>query len=88
MRQSKKIRCEVYEGPDAQGRYSYALFWMTNYHPGQPDGEHGWKERGQHFYGKLPQNIKFVDKRPESQQVRMLDDQKYMEACERGKLDV
>jgi len=40
-------RCEVYEGPDDRGRYHYALFWIADYHPGHPLGEHRTAERGQ-----------------------------------------
>lgn len=43
-------RVEVHRGPDERGRYGYTLFWMTNYHPGHPDGEYGWRERGQVFF--------------------------------------
>jgi len=45
------MRGEVYEGPDRFGNYHYAIFWLANYHPGHPDGEYGWRERGQHYYG-------------------------------------
>jgi hypothetical protein len=44
-------RIEIYEGPDKQGRYHYALFWWADYHPGHPQGEHRYAERGQHFHG-------------------------------------
>lgn len=46
-----KSRIEVYEGPDSLGRYHYALFWIADYHPGHPNGEHRLAERGQHFFG-------------------------------------
>lgn len=54
-------RIEVYSGPDRDGNYHYAMFWWADYHPGHPKGEHGWRERGQHFlgnpdvHGKIPQ---------------------------------
>lgn len=47
-------RLEIYSGPDERGRYHYALFWMADYHPGHPEGEHRTAERGQHFYGVPP----------------------------------
>ena len=45
------MRGEIYSGPDRYGNYHYALFWMANYHPGDPAGEHRLAERGQHFFG-------------------------------------
>lgn len=56
-------RCEIYSGPDSLGRYHYALFWMADYHPGHPAGEHGQRERGQHFFGKPPDDVPQVDRR-------------------------
>jgi hypothetical protein len=56
-------RCEIYSGPDSAGRYHYALFWMADYHPGHPDGEYRTAERGQHFFGKPPNDVPQVDKR-------------------------
>ena len=50
-------RCEIYDGPDARGRYHYALFWMAGYHPGHPAGEYRWAERGQHFFGQPPDDV-------------------------------
>lgn len=47
-------RLEIYSGPDSHGRYHYALFWMADYHPGHPNGEDRWAERGQHFFGTPP----------------------------------
>lgn len=38
------------DGPDHLGRRRYTLFWMADYHPGHPDGEHGRRERGQCFH--------------------------------------
>lgn len=49
---SKFHRIEIYSGPDNHGRYSFALFWMANYHPGHPLGEHRHAERGQHFLAR------------------------------------
>lgn len=45
------MRIEIYEGPDKHGDYSYGLFWWAWYHPGHPDGEYAWRERGQMFLG-------------------------------------
>lgn len=50
-------RGELYEGPDSLGRYSYALFWWTDYSPGHPDGEDVRREKGQHFFGRPPDNV-------------------------------
>jgi hypothetical protein len=46
-------RIELHKGPDSLGRYSYSKHWWTDYHPGHPDGEYGWRERGQNFFGKI-----------------------------------
>jgi hypothetical protein len=45
-------RIELHRGPDSLGRYSYSKHWWTDYHPGHPAGEYGWRERGQHFFCK------------------------------------
>lgn len=59
-------RGELFEGPDHRGRYSYALYWMSNYHPGHPDGEYRRAERGQHYFGVPPDNVKdWTDRRRE-----------------------
>jgi hypothetical protein len=50
---SNFTRLEIYEGPNKSGEYHYALFWMADYHPGHPEGEYGWRERGQHFLAPL-----------------------------------
>jgi hypothetical protein len=42
-------RIEIYEGPNKNGYYHIAEFWMADYHPGHPLGEHRVAERGQHF---------------------------------------
>ncbi len=52
-------RGEIYKGPDNQGRYHFALFWWADYHPGDPQGEYGRRERGQHFRGPLPKDVRF-----------------------------
>lgn len=46
----KAHRAEVYRGPDSLGRYSYAVAWMADYHPGHPKGENRRAERWQHFF--------------------------------------
>lgn len=51
---SRAEHVEIHSGPDDRGRYSYTLYWMADYHPGHPDGEYGWRERGQCFFGPLP----------------------------------
>jgi len=46
----KQARIEIRGPIQADGRCHFVLFWMANYHPGDPNGEYGWRERGQHFY--------------------------------------
>lgn len=43
-------RVEFVDGPDHKNCSTFFLFWMADYHPGHPDGEHGWRERGQIFH--------------------------------------
>lgn len=50
-------RIEIESGPDKDGRYRYTLYWMADYHPGHPLGEHRTAERGQCFYAELPEGI-------------------------------
>lgn len=47
-------RLEVLTGPNRDGDYSYFVYWMADYHPGHPDGEYRWRERGQIGCGPLP----------------------------------
>jgi hypothetical protein len=42
-------RIEVLEGPDDKGRWTFFVYWMADYHPGHPEGEHVCRERGQIF---------------------------------------
>jgi hypothetical protein len=42
-------RMEIYSGPDRDGKCHFALFWMADYHPGHPQGEHRIAERSQHL---------------------------------------
>jgi hypothetical protein len=53
MKLGEPTRIEIHSGPDSLGRYSYTLFWMADYHPGHPDGEHRIAERGQCFFAPL-----------------------------------
>lgn len=50
-------RIEFHGSIDEDGRESFTLFWMADYHPGHPDGEHGWRERGQCFFALVPSNL-------------------------------
>ena len=43
-------RIEYDSGSDKEGKCSFTLFWMADYHPGHPTREHGWAERGQCFH--------------------------------------
>ena len=44
-------RIEYHGKSDTQGRCSFSLHWMAEYHPGDPQGEYRLAERGQHFFG-------------------------------------
>ena len=44
-------RIEYDSGSDKDGRCSFTLYWMADYHPGHPQGEHRRAERGQVFHG-------------------------------------
>lgn len=59
-------RIEIYAGPDRDGFYSIAKFWMTDYSPGHPLGENVTREHGQHFLVKswdVPAKCEVLDKR-------------------------
>ena len=43
-------RIEYHGKTDSYGKCSFTLYWMADYHPGHPDGESGWRERGQCFH--------------------------------------
>lgn len=43
--------------PDSLGRRHYWLFWVANYHPGDPAGEYHTAERGQIFFGVPPKTV-------------------------------
>jgi len=49
------VRVELHdEKPDRYGRYRYTMFWLADYHPGHPDGEHAIRERAQEFFAVPP----------------------------------
>ena len=50
MTTNTKSRIEYHGKPDSHNRCHFSLHWWTDYHPGDPDGEHRWAERGQHFF--------------------------------------
>ncbi len=50
-------RVEVHSGPDSRGRYVHTRFWMADYHPGHPGGEHRMAERAQVFNAPLPSGV-------------------------------
>lgn len=50
----RKFRIAIVSGPDELDRYVYFLYWMADYHPGHPHGEHRLAERGQLFKATLP----------------------------------
>lgn len=50
----KYTRIEILSEPDKDGKTLHFRYWMSDYHPGHPKGEHGWRERGQIFRTILP----------------------------------
>lgn len=46
----------LYTPPDLEGRRSYRLSWVSDYHPGHPSGEHRIALRHQQFYADPEQN--------------------------------
>ena len=44
------MRIEYHSNSDSQGRCRFALYWMSDYHPGDPRGEYRTAERGQYFF--------------------------------------
>jgi len=54
-------RIEYYSKCDRWGRCHFSLHWVSNYHPGDPAGEHRIAERAQHF---LADPIKYGHPRP------------------------
>ena len=49
------IHVTLFSGPDEFGNYSHSRQWWDDYFPGHPDGEHGWRLRGQMFNSPLPE---------------------------------
>lgn len=43
-------RIEYHSALDAWGKCTFTLYWMADYHPGDPAGEHRRAERGQVFH--------------------------------------
>ncbi len=46
------VRIEYHSEPDTQGRRHYTVYWLSDYHPGDPRGEYRVAERGQVFFAK------------------------------------
>ena len=44
-----RTKIEYHSKSDEKGCCSFTLTWMAHYHPGDRDGEHGWRKRGQCF---------------------------------------
>ncbi len=66
MREKGYTRGEIHSSPNKEGKYSHTRFWMADYHPGHPEGEDRWAERGQCFLAELPPHESvevWVDKR-------------------------
>jgi len=60
-----KCKCEIVSGPDQHDRYHYVLYWWARHQgdvvAGIKPGE--WRERAQHFFGKIPFDAEMVGKR-------------------------
>lgn len=52
------MRGVTYGHGDSRGRWHYSLHWTDNYFPGHPEGEYVERERGQHFFGVPPKDVK------------------------------
>jgi len=50
----------IHEGPDRHGRWLYTETWMSNYHPGHPDGENRHALRAQVFRSSIPGWVKEI----------------------------
>jgi hypothetical protein len=48
----------VHNGPDLHGTYLFTNIWMSDYHPGHPDGEYRHALRAQVFRSKLPRWVR------------------------------
>jgi hypothetical protein len=44
------MRIQYLSKSDNKGRCEFWLFWMADYHPGDPAGEHRLAERGQIYF--------------------------------------
>jgi hypothetical protein len=62
---SADTRIEYHSKSDEQGRCSFTLLWMADYHPGHPLGEYRRAERGQCYFAdpraygfKRPEEVK------------------------------
>ena len=65
-----ELRIEYHCPTDKYGRCSFSLHWMTDYHPGHPDGEYRWAETAQMFFANprdhrfpLPEDLPWKDAR-------------------------
>jgi hypothetical protein len=47
-------RHQVFREKDSLGRYGNMQYWLDNYFPGHPDGEHKIRLRAQVFNSALP----------------------------------
>lgn len=61
---------EIHRGPDSQNRYSFTMYWQTDYIAGHPDPQ-PVMTRGQCFFGdvhdyteKYGDKARIVDRRP------------------------
>jgi len=55
FRGKNNIEILIESGPDSQGRYSFTIRWMADYHPGHPDGEYRRDWRYQCYHTTLTQ---------------------------------
>ena len=46
-------RIEILSGPDSDERYRFLGYWWATYHPGDPNGESGLRERCQIFVRRM-----------------------------------
>ena len=52
-RSKKELVVEIIQGPDRFGKYSFILYWRTNYIPGQPELSHPGLVRAQAFHASI-----------------------------------
>lgn len=64
MTTTKIHRIEIHGTTDELGRCSHTIFWMADYHPGDPRGENRVAERAQCRFGvpptKTPRGYEFA----------------------------